>query len=74
MFSEPEVRYSSPELRAGDSHRLDHAISPGQQNVVMLMLLLKLADFAIDGDIHLQERMPLGASLMGNHAEAMALD
>ncbi|WP_256471594.1 hypothetical protein [Bradyrhizobium sp. 192] len=39
----------------------------------MLMLLLKLADFAIERDIRLQERIPVGASLMGNHVEAMAL-
>jgi hypothetical protein len=38
-------------LRAGESYRLDDDISTGQQNAVMLMLLLKLADFAIERDI-----------------------
>jgi hypothetical protein len=54
MFSEPEVRIRHPELRAGEAYRLDDEISTGQQNAVMLMLLLKLADFAIERDIRLQ--------------------
>jgi hypothetical protein len=56
MFSEPEVRIRHPELRAGEAYRLDEKISTGQQNAVMLMLLLKLADFAIERDIRLQVR------------------
>jgi hypothetical protein len=54
MFSNPEVRIRHPELRAGEAYRLDEKISTGQQNAVMLMLLLKLADFAIERDIRLQ--------------------
>jgi hypothetical protein len=53
MFSEPEIRIRHPELRAGEAYRLDDKISTGQQNAVMLLLLLKLADFAIDRDIRL---------------------
>src|SRR4030081_3172683 len=47
MFSEPEVRIRHPELRAGNSYRLDDEISTGQQNAVMLMLLLTLASFSL---------------------------
>jgi hypothetical protein len=53
MFSEPEIRIRHPELRAGEAYRLDDKISTGQQNAVMLLLLLKLADFAIDRDVRL---------------------
>lgn len=63
MFSEPEVRIRHPELRAGDSYRLDDEISTGQQNAVMLMLLLKLADFAIERDIRLQVKDARGRRL-----------
>ncbi|MDA9420986.1 hypothetical protein [Bradyrhizobium sp. CCBAU 53380] len=63
MFSEPEVRIRHPELRAGESYRLDDEISTGQQNAVMLMLLLKLADFAIDRDIRLQVKDARGRRL-----------
>lgn len=63
MFSEPEVKIRHPELRAGDSYRLDDEISTGQQNAVMLMLLLKLADFAIERDIRLQVKDARGRRL-----------
>jgi hypothetical protein len=63
MFSEPEVRIRHPELRAGQSYRLDDEISTGQQNAVMLMLLLKLADFAIERDIRLQVKDARGRRL-----------
>lgn len=63
MFSDPEVRIRHPELRAGDSYRLDDEISTGQQNAVMLMLLLKLADFAIERDIRLQVKDARGRRL-----------
>ena len=63
MFSEPEVRIRHPELRAGDLYRLDDEISTGQQNAVMLMLLLKLADFAIERDIRLQVKDARGRRL-----------
>lgn len=63
MFSEPEVRIRHPELRAGESYRLDDEISTGQQNAVMLMLLLKLADFAIERDIRLQVKDARGRRL-----------
>jgi len=63
MFSDPEVRIRHPELRAGESYRLDDEISTGQQNAVMLMLLLKLADFAIERDIRLQVKDARGRRL-----------
>ncbi|GKQ53567.1 hypothetical protein [Bradyrhizobium sp. Ce-3] len=63
MFSEPEVRIRHPELRAGESYRLDDEISTGQQNAIMLMLLLKLADFAIERDIRLQVKDARGRRL-----------
>lgn len=58
MFSDAEIKMRHPELRAGEAHRMENTISTGQQNAVMLMLLLKLADFAIERDVRLEIRDP----------------
>jgi hypothetical protein len=73
MFSEPEVRIRHPELRAGESYRLDDEISTGQQNAVMLMLLLKLADFAIERDIRLQVKDARGRRLARTLAQKVVI-
>ncbi|MBY0432255.1 MAG: hypothetical protein K2Q10_13740, partial [Rhodospirillales bacterium] len=51
MFAEPSIRLRHPELKGGRGHVFDDRISTGQQNAVTLMLMLKLADYAIERDI-----------------------
>lgn len=58
MFSETEIRMRHPELKAGRPDLLKKTISTGQQNAVMLMLMLKLADFAIERDVRIGFKYP----------------
>jgi hypothetical protein len=58
MFLDPRIRMRHPELKAGKPHPFDDKISTGQQNAIALMLMLKLADFAIERDIRITTRNP----------------
>ncbi|HYD32874.1 MAG TPA: hypothetical protein VEB64_18720 [Azospirillaceae bacterium] len=58
MFLDPRIRMRHPELKAGKPHPFDDKISTGQQNAIVLMLMLKLADFAIERDIRITTRNP----------------